>query len=65
MSLNVLNKIFKINSCILKSNKVQKSLFSTSFIKKNMDLKVLVKRLEEYANLKLACDWDNVGLLGN
>jgi dinuclear metal center YbgI/SA1388 family protein len=28
-----------------------------------MDLKTLVKRLDEYANINLACDWDNVGLL--
>lgn len=28
-----------------------------------MDLKIVVKRLQEYAPLPLACDWDNVGLL--
>ena len=28
-----------------------------------MDLRVVVKRLDEYANLNWACDWDNVGLL--
>lgn len=28
-----------------------------------MNLKLLVKRLQEYANLKIACDWDNIGLL--
>jgi dinuclear metal center YbgI/SA1388 family protein len=28
-----------------------------------MDLKQVVKRLEEYAPLNIACDWDNVGLL--
>ena len=28
-----------------------------------MDLKAFVKRLEEYASLETACDWDNVGLL--
>lgn len=28
-----------------------------------MDLKQVVKRLEEYAPLQIACDWDNVGLL--
>ena len=28
-----------------------------------MDLKLVVKRLQEYANINLACDWDNVGLL--
>jgi dinuclear metal center YbgI/SA1388 family protein len=28
-----------------------------------MDLKQIVKRLEEYAPLSVACDWDNVGLL--
>lgn len=28
-----------------------------------MNLKLFVKRLQEYASLKIACDWDNVGLL--
>ena len=28
-----------------------------------MDLKQVVKKLEEYAKLHTACDWDNVGLL--
>ena len=28
-----------------------------------MDLKKIVKRLEEYAPLDTACEWDNVGLL--
>jgi len=28
-----------------------------------MDLKLVTKRLQEYANLNLAADWDNVGLL--
>ncbi len=28
-----------------------------------MDLKQLVKRLEEYGQKRIACDWDNVGLL--
>jgi dinuclear metal center YbgI/SA1388 family protein len=28
-----------------------------------MNLNQVVKRLTEYANLNLACDWDNVGLL--
>jgi putative NIF3 family GTP cyclohydrolase 1 type 2 len=28
-----------------------------------MNLLTVVKRLEEYATKKLACDWDNVGLL--
>ena len=29
----------------------------------SIDLKVLVQRLEEYAPLNTATDWDNVGLL--
>lgn len=29
----------------------------------NMDLKNVLKRLEEYANSSLASSWDNVGLL--
>ena len=29
----------------------------------SMDLKLVVKRLQEYAPLSIACDWDNVGLL--
>ncbi len=29
----------------------------------SMDLKQLVKRLEEYGQKRIACDWDNVGLL--
>ena len=28
-----------------------------------MDLKEVVRRLQEYAPLNTACDWDNVGLL--
>lgn len=32
-------------------------------IDSTMDLKLVVKRLQEYANLNLAADWDNVGLL--
>lgn len=40
-----------------------KRKFSTNISKYNMDLKVLCKRLNEYANTGIACDWDNVGLL--
>jgi putative NIF3 family GTP cyclohydrolase 1 type 2 len=29
----------------------------------NMELKHLIKRLSEYGENKIACDWDNVGLL--
>jgi len=29
----------------------------------SMELKQVVKRLNEYGDLKIACDWDNVGLL--
>lgn len=28
-----------------------------------MDLKQVLKRIEEYGNSKIACSWDNVGLL--
>lgn len=30
---------------------------------KRMDLQKLIKRLSEYGENKIACDWDNVGLL--
>lgn len=40
-----------------------KQNLSLNFIRKNMDLRLVCKRLNEYANLGIACDWDNVGLL--
>lgn len=40
-----------------------KQNYSLNFVRKNMDLKLVCKRLNEYANLGNACDWDNVGLL--
>ena len=36
---------------------------TTATNSKNMDLKNVLKRLEQYANSGLACNWDNVGLL--
>ena len=36
---------------------------SSSLKLDKMDLKIVVRRLQEYAPLPLACDWDNVGLL--
>lgn len=48
-------------------NKSTQSLFSTYKIisrqQSTMDLKQLCKRLHEYGQTKIACDWDNVGLL--
>ena len=35
----------------------------TRTFSRNMNLKVLVKRLEEYGDSRIAADWDNVGLL--
>ena len=60
-----------LNNLIRQQIKNKKILFnsikSLSNLNKNtsepMDLKVVVKRLQEYANINLACDWDNVGLL--
>lgn len=46
--------LFRNNSKIFTRNK---QFYSS------MDLKTVVKRLNEYASKDLACDWDNVGLL--
>jgi dinuclear metal center YbgI/SA1388 family protein len=42
---------------------INKSKNFSTLTRENMDLKLVVKRLEEYAPLSNACDWDNVGLL--
>jgi hypothetical protein len=60
-------RFFQLKSAhfLKKTNNSQK-LFSTSKLlssSQEMDLKLVVKRLEQYASLKLACNWDNVGLL--
>ncbi len=54
--------IFKIST----KQVFNKTLVQSS-VKRNytssMDLKNFVKRLEEYGQKRIACDWDNVGLL--
>ena len=54
-----------LQSATLILNKLSyKYLVTTSTnLSRKMDLKTLVKRLNEYAPKELACDWDNVGLL--
>ena len=51
---NCLNKFYHLNKTILRTVNSEAS----------MELKQVVKRLNEYGDLKIACDWDNVGLLG-
>lgn len=51
------------NSFSLKTNFSTSSIYLNNNNKKKMDLKLIVKRLEQYASLSIACDWDNVGLL--
>ena len=49
----MLRKILKFKQVIINNQ-------SRNF---QMDLKSVIKRIEEYGNSKIACDWDNVGLL--
>jgi len=49
----MLRKILKFKQVIINNQ-------SRNF---QMDLKNVIKRIEEYGNSKIACDWDNVGLL--
>ena len=53
-------RIFKSSLSNLTS---QRKFINRSTFSKQMDLKQLIKKLEEYASPNLACDWDNVGLL--
>jgi dinuclear metal center YbgI/SA1388 family protein len=56
---NKFNFFKKTSNLVINNNQTIKiRKYSTE-----MDLKLVVKRLEQYANLKLAADWDNVGLL--
>jgi hypothetical protein len=67
--LNTINRnnILKNSSILLaisrkNNHRRNLKLISTSIpCLNNMDLKQVVKRLEQYADLSLACDWDNVG----
>ena len=58
--LSVLSRNFKKHSTNIYTFITRDSSSSSSI---TMDLKLVAKRLQEYANLNLAADWDNVGLL--
>lgn len=56
---NKFNLLKKTSNLLIYNN----TQFKTRSYSTEMDLKLVVKRLEQYANLKLSADWDNVGLL--
>jgi len=58
--LSVLSRNFTKHSTNIYTFITRDSSSSSSIA---MDLKLVTKRLQEYANLNLAADWDNVGLL--
>ena len=60
----MLNLNTLLSKCFNKFNYLNKTIRTVNS-EARMELKQVVKRLNEYGDLKIACDWDNVGLLGS